>query len=170
MGGIWNRIKLAFAAFFTILFKGRLPNALQQPPQADASTPAETADDADRAVQMMALLQRDGRLVDFLMEDLASYSDAQIGTAARDVHDNCRRTFDKYVTLEAILDGREGESTTVADNIDPAAVRLIGNVSGRPPLRGTVLHRGWRVSRIQLPPLGTNAARPIVAQAEIEIA
>ena len=31
MGGVWTRLKLACAAFFTILFKGRLPAALQTP-------------------------------------------------------------------------------------------------------------------------------------------
>lgn len=169
MGGVWRRLKLAFAAFFTILFKSRLPVALQ-----DAAAPAPVAspetDLSDRAVQMMAVLQRDGRLIDFLMEDLQSYSDAQIGAAARDVHDNCRRALEKYVALEPILDGREGEAATVAEPMDPAAVRLLGNVSGHPPFRGTLVHRGWRVARMELPPLGAPAARTIVAQAEVEVA
>src|SRR5262245_64089632 len=99
MNGVWTRIKLAFAAFFTILFQGRLPAALQDTgPTAPTSTAAASSgppaapasDQPDRAVQMLALLQRDGRLVDFLMEDLATYSDAQIGAAVRDVHAGCR--------------------------------------------------------------------------------
>jgi hypothetical protein len=119
---------------------------------------------------MMTLLQRDGRLIDFLMEDLATYSDTQIGAAARDVHDNCRRALEKYVTFEPIFESREGESATVAATVDLATVRLLGNVAGRPPFRGTVVHRGWRVARIELPPLGPAATRTIVAQAEIEVA
>lgn len=179
MNGVWNRLKLAFLAFFTILFKGRLPAALhtsgssargQSPPAVDRSGPArDQRDQADRAVQMIALLQRDGRLVDFLMEDLGSYSDAQVGAAVRNVHDGCRRVLDRYLTLESIVAGREGESTAIAGPIDPGAIRLVGNAAGHPPPRGTLLHRGWRASRVDLPPLGPAASRAIVAQAEIEV-
>jgi Domain of unknown function (DUF2760) len=168
--GLWTRVKLAFAAFFTILFKGRLPAALQTPPAAAPAPAVAVSDSSDRAVQMLALLQRDGRLVDFLMEDLGAYTDAQIGTAVRDVHAGCRRALDHYVTLESILDGREGEETIVAQELDSAAIRLVGNVTGRPPFRGTLLHRGWRTSRVELPPLGGDPSRRIVAQAEVEVA
>jgi hypothetical protein len=169
---VWTRIKLAFAAFFTILFKGRLPAAFQPAGHAQAA-PAQpiAADTADRAVQMLALLQREGRLIDFVLEDLATYSDAQIGAAARDVHAGCHRVLERYVTLEAILSGREGEAVTIGQDqqIDPAAVHLVGNVAGQPPFRGTLLHPGWRASRVQLPPL-VMTGRTIVAPAEIELA
>jgi len=186
MGGVWTRLKLAFAAFFTILFKSRLPAALERdrpgtspvvaaPPTA-AAAPRTTAasappasDPSDRAVQLLALLQRDGRLVDFLMEDLASYSDAQVGAAVRDVHAGCRGVVSKYVTLDAVLPGTEGAQTTIGQDIDPATVRLVGNVTGQPPFRGTLLHRGWRATRVELPPLGAPAGRAIVAQAEVEV-
>src|SRR4051812_11002446 len=112
MNGVWTRIKLGFAAFFTIVFKGRLPVALQTAgaePQA-AAKPGSPSDSAvDAAVQPLALLQREGRFVDFAREDLAGYTDAQIGAAARDVHAGCRRVLDRYITLEAIVQGREGE-------------------------------------------------------------
>jgi hypothetical protein len=180
MDGVWTRIKLAFAAFFTILFKGRLPAALeathhqapQRPPATPASTPASGAGDtSDRAVQLLALLQREGRFIDFVREDLGTYADSQIGAAARDVHAGCRRALEQYVTLEAILPGREGESVTVGQDqpIDPAAFHLVGNVVGRPPFRGTLLHPGWRVVRVMMPPLAANG-RTIVAPAEVEIA
>jgi hypothetical protein len=119
---VWTRIKLAFAAFFTILFKGRPPVAFQTASHAGAPTQPLAADTSDRAIQMLALLQREGRLVDFVLEDLAAYSDAQIGTAARDVHAGCHRVLERYVTLEAILPGREGEVVTVGQDqqIDPS--------------------------------------------------
>jgi hypothetical protein len=171
MGGVWMRLKLAFASFFTILFKGRLPAALQKPaPVAAPAVATPAIDDLDRAVQMIALLQREGRLVDFLMEDLASYADAQVGAAVRDVHDSCRRALDRYVTLEPILGGLEGQVATMTDPLDPAAIRLVGNVTGRPPFRGTVLHRGWRASRVDLPALGGAGSRRVVAPAEVEVA
>jgi hypothetical protein len=119
---------------------------------------------------MLALLQRDGRLVDFLMEDLATYSDAQIGAAVRDVHAGCRGVVTRYVTLEPILSGKEGERTTVSADVDPAAVRLVGNTTGRPPFAGTLLHRGWRATKVELPALSAPAGRRIVGQAEVEVA
>jgi uncharacterized protein DUF2760 len=172
MGGVWTRLKLAFAAFFTILFQGRLPTALQgtRPPEpAAAASPPPVSDQSDRAIQMLALLQRDGRLIDFLMEDLAAYSDAQIGAAVRDVHAGCRGVLTRYVMLEPIFSGKEGEQTSVSQDLDPAAVRLVGNVTGRPPFPGTLLHRGWRATRMELPALGASAGRRIVAQAEVEV-
>ena len=168
---VWTRIKLAFAAFFTILFNSRLPVAFQ--PASHAGAPAQplAADTSDRAIQVLALLQREGRLIDFALEDLAAYSDAQIGAAARDVHAGCHRVLERYVTLEAILPGREGEAVTIGQDqqIDPAAFHLVGNVAGQPPFRGTLLHPGWRASRVQLPPVVTTD-RTIVAPAEIELA
>ena len=168
---VWTRIKMAFAAFFCLLFKGRLPVALLPATAVEAPAQPNMADTADRAVQMLSLLQREGRFIDFALEDLVTYSDAQIGAAARDVHAGCRRVLERYVTLEAILPGREGEAVTLGQNeqIDPAAFHLVGNVAGQPPFRGTLLHPGWRASRIQLPSLATTG-RTIVAPAEIELA
>ena len=167
---VWTRIKLAFTAFFTILFKGRLPGVPQS--AAAAAVPAQpVADSSDRALQILALLQREGRLIDFVLEDLGTYSDAQIGAAARDVHAGCHRVLERYVTLEAIVPGREGQAVTVGQDqhLDPATIHLVGNVAGQPPFRGTLLHPVWRASRVQLPPLGTTG-RTIVAPAEIELA
>jgi hypothetical protein len=172
MGGVWTRVKLAFAAFFTILFKGRLPAALQDTRPAESAAPAPSppvVDGSDRAIQMLALMQRDGRLIDFLMEDLAAYADAQIGAAVRDVHAGCRGVLTRYLNLEPILAGKEGERTSVSQDLDPASIRLVGNVTGRPPFPGTLLHHGWRVAKIELPPLGASGGRRIVAQAEVEV-
>jgi hypothetical protein len=178
--GVWPRISLAFKSFFTILFAGRLPAALQDagdqgksPASSPAVEPGPYAKDAsvDRAVQVLALLQREGRLVDFVRENLDGYSDAQIGAAARDVHAGCRRVLERYVTLEVILAGREGEPVTVGREqpIDPASFHIVGNVAGEPPFRGTLRHPGWRAVRLDLPPLAA-AGRTIVAPAEIEVA
>ena len=170
MGGVWDRIKLACVAFFSILFQGKLPAGVHDLDPRPAPPAVAPGGHSERAVQILALLQRDGRLVDFVMEDVAAYDDAQIGAAVRDVHAGCRRVLERYVTLESVLTGREGEAITVGTAIDPAAVHLVGNVTAGPPFRGTLLHRGWRVGRIELPPLGDPTARTIVAQAEIEVA
>src|SRR5260221_71878 len=82
----------------------------------------------DRAIQLLTLLQRDGRLVDFLLEDLTPYTDAQISAAVRDVHANCRRAIDRYLPLEPILADEEGMITVLGAPVDPSTVKLVGNV------------------------------------------
>src|SRR5262245_64799711 len=146
---VWTRIKLAFAAFFTILFKGCLPTALQPAARTEAPSQPIAADTHDRAVQMLALLQREGRLIDFVLEDLTTYSDAQIGAAARDVHAGCHRVLERYVTLEPILPGREGEAVTVGQDrqIDQAAFHLVGDVAGQPQIRASILDPGLGATR-----------------------
>jgi hypothetical protein len=108
-------------------------------------------------------------LIDFFTEDIAPYSDAQVGAAVRDLHQSCKQTLERYVKLEPIIASEEGQPVTVQDPVDPAAIKLIGNVTGKPPLRGLLRHRGWRVSAVSLPPLPDSTARSVVAPAEVEI-
>ena len=126
------------------------------------------ADSIDRAIQILALLQRDGRLVDFLMEDLSAYPDAQIGAAARDVHAGCRSALQRYLTLAPVIEDDEGRTVTVDRDMDPAAVKVVGNVAGSPPYRGVMRHRGWDARRVELPPLPASA-RTVLAPAEVEV-
>ena len=177
MIGFGKRFSYAFKSFFGILSSGEIPpdvtRELVQPPAQVAPVqqpaPAAAADSADRAVQMLAILQRDGRLIDFLTEDISPYPDAQIGAAVRDLHQNCKQALERYVTLEPVIPSEEGQPVTVQEPVDPAEIKLIGNISGRPPLRGLLRHRGWRVSAVNLPPLQEGAGRSVVAQAEVEI-
>jgi Domain of unknown function (DUF2760) len=184
MIGFGQRVSYAFRSFFRILSSGEIPGdvageLVKPPPQAAAAPsvpapPVEAAvekpvDSIDRAVQMLAILQRDGRLIDFFTEDIAPYSDAQVGAAVRDLHQSCKQTLERYVKLEPIIASEEGQPITVQDPVDPATIKLIGNVTGRPPLRGLLRHRGWRVSTVNLPPLPDGTARSVVAPAEVEI-
>jgi hypothetical protein len=180
MIGFGKRISYAFKSFFGILSSGALPRdvaheLIESPTETAAPAPAiaeptaPVVESTDRAVQMLAILQRDGRLIDFLTEEIAPYSDAQIGAAVRDLHENCRQSLLKYVRLEPIIASEEGQAITVQEAIDPAAIKLIGNVTGKPPLRGTLRHRGWRASQVNLPPLADGAGRTVVAPAEVEI-
>ena len=108
--------------------------------------------------------------MDFFSEEIAPYQDAQIGAAVRELHANCRKALAQYVTLEPVIDGEEDRPVTVEEGFDPASVKLVGNVAGRPPLRGLLRHRGWRVAEIKLPALpARGAARAVVAPAEVEI-
>ena len=119
---------------------------------------------------MLALLQREGRLIDFFSEDLTPYPDAQVGAAVRELHAGCRKALEQYVTLEPIIEGEEDAPVTVPAGFDPASVKLVGNVTGQAPLRGLLRHRGWRATEVELPPLAPQeSARAIVAPAEVEI-
>ncbi|MET0645425.1 MAG: DUF2760 domain-containing protein [Pyrinomonadaceae bacterium] len=188
MIGLGKRISYAARCFFSVLSRGEVPEdiAPEIAPSVDVPSPdpgpvvpklaptqaeAVPAEDSnDRAVQLLALLQRDGRLVDFLTEDIAPYQDVQIGAAVREVQANCRKALAQYVTLEPIMEGEEDRPVTVDEGFDPATVKLIGNVTGRPPLRGLLRHRGWRVTGTNLPPLSSQeTGRAIVAPAEVEI-
>ncbi len=187
MNGFWERVAFAFRCFFSILFHADIANDIAQKlvkpagpvPQA-ATIPAPsvsrlkeverpTSEASDRAVQMLALLQRDGRLIDFLAENISGYPDAQIGAAVRTVHDTCRQVLDQYVKLEPILNSEEDQPVTVPAGFDPAAIKLIGNLAGEPPVRGVLRHKGWRVKEVNLPPLPQGAGRMVVALAEVEL-
>ena len=189
MIGLGKRISYAFRCFLSIVSSGEVPEEIaaevvkiperapssleqSQPREAPAESPVARSpeDSTDRAVQVLALLQREGRLIDFFGEDISAYKDAQIGAAVRELHANCRKALDQYVKLEPVIDGEEDGPVTVEVGIEPAAIKLIGHVTGRPPLRGILRHRGWRVTEIKLPPLSTQkAGRSIVAPAEVEV-
>jgi hypothetical protein len=173
MMGFGKRLSYAFRCFFSVLTRGEIPEEIATeliPAQvAPALEQAQAMEPVDRAVQMLALLQRDGRLIDFLTEDIAPYQDAQIGAAVRDVHDSCRKAIEHYLALEPVIASDEGQPVTVEPGFDPAAIKLIGNVTGHPPLRGTLRHRGWRVAEAHLPPLPGDGGRAIIAPAEVEI-
>jgi Domain of unknown function (DUF2760) len=121
-------------------------------------------------LRLLAILQREGRLLDFLLEDISAYQDAQVGAAVRDIHRGCRKAVDEHLVLERILAGDEGQPVTVPTGFDPAAIRLTGNVTGQPPFTGTLQHHGWRVKELKLPDVGTGRDAFVVAPAEVSLA
>lgn len=139
------------------------------PPDTKKTAPAPAKSTSDAAIQLLALLQREGRLVDFLREDLQPYDDAQIGAAVRPIHQACRQILTEHITIEPVLNGQEGEEVTVPDDFDPSAIRLTGNVSGDPPFRGALRHAGWRAVQIKLPAQPAGQDPKIIAPAEVEI-
>jgi hypothetical protein len=138
-------------------------------PSPQTSQPPQTSPQS--AVQMLAILQREGRLVDFLREDLGPYSDDQIGAAVRSIHQGCRAALQEHLDLRPILEEAEGNEVPVPPDFDPRAIRLTGNVSGDPPFKGILKHHGWRVVRIDLPRISTLQETDwILTPAEVEIA
>jgi hypothetical protein len=87
----------------------------------------------------------------------------------RSIHTSCRQVLDRYMKLEPVLSSEEDQPVTVPQGFDPAAIKLVGNVAGEPPLRGLLRHRGWRVTEVNLPSLPQGTGRTIVAPAEVEI-
>lgn len=132
-----------------------------------AEPPPEKVHAAGLAV--LSLLQREGRLVDFLREDVAAFSDAEIGAAARVVHAGSRKVLDQYLTLEAVLKDAEGASVTVPAGFNAERIRLTGNVAGEPPFRGTLKHHGWVATAVRFPTVSSSLDARIIAPAEVEL-
>lgn len=169
-----TRLWFAWVAFFKILFDGKFAAQCYPPPRLAAPKeepkkiePPKPSNDP--ALQLLALLQREGRLVDFLEEDIASAADDQIGAAARVVHQGCRKALREHVKLASVREEEEGAKLTLPEGFSAAEVKLTGNVSGKGPHEGTLRHKGWKVTEIKLPtPVDGHDAR-VIAQAEVEL-
>ncbi len=163
-----SRILLAFRAFFAILFGRPLPKEIKPAPAPRPQPPAPAKPNPAHALQLLAILQRDSRILDFLMEDIAAFEDDQIGAAVRSLHDQARDSLARYLSLQPVIDGVEGAYTRPA-TADPAAVKFIGNVPAAKPEGGTLRHKGWRAAKMDLPALTPGQDASIIAPAEIEI-
>jgi hypothetical protein len=123
----------------------------------------------DSALQLLALLQQEARLIDFLQEDAQSFSDAEVGAAARVVHGGARKVLRENFVIDAIRAESEGSSVTLLPGFNNHEMRLSGNVVGEPPFKGHLLHRGWRVTSITLPKVSAGHDLTIIAPAELEL-
>ncbi|MBR7962970.1 DUF2760 domain-containing protein [Burkholderia vietnamiensis] len=143
------------------------PAAAAAPVKAPAPELREASPQA--ALQLLGLLQRDARFIDFVEEDIAGYADADIGAAARLVHDGCRAALHEHFTIVPVRDEAEGARVTLPAGFDATAVRVTGNVVGSAPFTGTVSHRGWRVADVRLPKLTGSHDASVIAPAEVEL-
>lgn len=172
----FKRISIAFGSFFSTLsnpgYAARVLDLRQHDELAPAPAPApaplkEASPDA--ALQLLALLQRDARLIDFIQEDLSGYSDADIGGAARVVHAGCSKVLREHFTLVPVRPEAEGSRITLNECFDARAIRLTGNVVGQAPFQGSLSHRGWRATETRLPKLADSHDATVLAQAEVEL-
>ena len=183
----FKRVSLAFGSFFSTLSNAGYAARVQDlrehgdaaPTPAPAAAPApapvapapaplkETSPDA--ALQLLALLQREARLIDFAQESLTGYSDADIGSAARLVHEGCAKVLREHFTLAPVRSEAEGNRITLDAGFDARAVRLTGNVVGQAPFTGALSHRGWRATEVRLPKLASGHDASVLAQAEVEL-
>lgn len=157
-----NRLLKAFKAFYDVLLgKGCDVKKIEEPPKN-----AEGKSDPSH-LQLLALLQHSGRFIDFLKEDIKSYSDADIGVAVRKIHADCADCLEQLVTIRPLIDENEGSKITVGVGYDPTTIKLVGNVK-EPPFTGVVVHRGWKAHKKSLPK-SANIVHEVIAPAEIEI-
>lgn len=181
---------IAFLCFFRVLFGKPLPQEAVQFLPEGAPEPRQLPEPAkpvevkkepekpklniaqhhrDGALALLALLQREGRFVDFVRDSVDGASDADIGAAAREVHRGCRKVLDQHLSFEPVMPGEEEAKVAVPKGFDPAEVRLIGEAKGEPPYRGTLRHHGWRVVDAKLPTLAEGIDRAVIAPAEVEL-
>ncbi len=164
---------LAFRTFFRIFkdqqFASGVEALVEEAPALDSlSEPAAPA--RSEALTLLSTLQREARLLDFLMENLEGYSDAQVGAAARDVHRDSAEVVRRLFAPEALRQEGEGQSIEIAAGFDPTALRLTGNVQGEAPYRGTLRHHGWRAGRCDLPSwAGAEDSAMVLGAAEVEL-
>jgi hypothetical protein len=175
-----TRLWFAWACFFRVLFDGRFaadcfaartgPPALPAPPPS-APTPPPQAPTHEAALQLLALFQREGRLVDFLEQDVTAFPDAEVGAAARVVHQGCRKALHAHARLVPVREEEEGTRVTLPQGFSPSEVKLSGNVAGSGPYTGTLRHRGWRVVDLSLAQAVAAAKSDlhVVAPAEVEL-
>jgi hypothetical protein len=188
-----SRIWLAIRIFFLVLFQGAVARQVAEvlkKRQLEAISPAASKVEAkapekpepkpaakpaakpvrSEAVTLLATLQREARFVDFIMESLDGFSDAQIGAAVRDVHRDCAKVLARLFAIRCVLDQEEGSAVEVPPGFDAGRYRLTGNVVGDPPFRGRLVHHGWEAEEVQLPAWsGTQHSARIVAPVEVEL-
>lgn len=177
-----TRLWFAWLCFVRVLFDARFAAAVwgvrqlpgpQAPPAVapspPAPPPAPKVDTNGSALQLVALFQREGRLVDFLQQDIASFPDADVGVAARVVHEGCRRALRSHATVDPVRTEAEGARITLSAGFAADEVKLVGDVRGEPPYTGVVRHRGWRVTRLDLPKAVGGHDPHVIAPAEVEL-
>ena len=125
--------------------------------------------DGEGALHLLSLFQSEGRLVDFIQEDVAQFSDDEIGAAARVVHKGLKKTFEEHFTAEPVLAHEEGDAVTVEEGFQPQEIQLLGQVASAGPFKGTLVHQGWRVTDIRLPQTVEGRDSRILAAAQVEM-
>ena len=178
MGRLVLAFKLLFVTLSDKVFAERaavLFDPSKAAPAAPATVPAvkpvpQPTPARNDAITLLAVLQREARLVDFLKEDVSAYADAQVGAAVRDVHRDAAAALERLFALRPVLEQPEGSDVAIPANPDAARLRLVGNLGGQTPPRGRLQHAGWQATKIELPQFtGAADAAKIVAPAEVEV-
>ncbi len=162
---IWLTIRIGWRALRQAAYAEQAAQLLEPP----APRPEEKKLPSAEPLRLLTLLQREGRLLDFLLEDIHGYTNEQIGAAVRDIHLNCHKVLEEHLVLVPVFDQAEGAAVEVPAGFDPSAIRLTGNVTGQPPFHGTLQHHGWRVQELKLTPPAQGQDPFVVQSAEVEL-
>ena len=144
-----------------------LPKPVPVPVKAEPTLPPEK--EHASALVLLSMLQREGRLIDFLQENVASFPDADVGAAARIVHEGCRKVVQQYLALKPVLPEGEGARVNVPAGFDAQRIRLTGNVAGQPPFAGSLKHHGWVTTEVKFPTVSPAMDPRVLAPAEVEL-
>jgi hypothetical protein len=168
----FNRLAIAFK----LIFSGQYARTLLQPTdketeQAPATQPHNTASQPnyDSALQLLAVLQKEGRLIDFIQEDVNQFSDEQVAAAARVVHQGVKKALNEHASFSPATTESEGGRVSLSPDFNRNQYRLTGNVSGVGPFNGTLIHKGWHVDRLSLPEIVSVTDLNYIAAAEVEV-
>lgn len=169
------RVRVGFACLGRALgdseFARKAEALLEQKEEPAPPKPVEPPPERKHAsgLFVLAMLQREGRLIDFLQEDMAAFADADIGAAARVVHAGCRKVLAQCLTLEPVLRDAEGAAVTIPAGFDANRIRLTGNIAGQPPFRGSLKHHGWATTSVRFPSSSDALDPRVIAPAEVEL-
>jgi hypothetical protein len=167
--GSLARLGLAWRAFVGVLGDAALADRVRPLLEPAAPQEKKPAKRSAEPLRLLALLQREGRLLDFLLEDIKGAPDELVGAGVRELHRKAQVVLKDHLVLEPVLPQSEGANVEVPPNFDPSAIRLTGNVTGQPPFRGTLQHHGWRVKDYNLPALPEGQDPFVLAPAEVEL-
>lgn len=129
----------------------------------------KTKEEDNSHLRLLELLQKEGRLIDFIKEDISQFSDAQIGAAVRTVHRECAKSLEEFVTIRPLMQESEGAQVLVPQGYDTQAIKIVGKVKGNPPYQGILRHKGWKAHKHSLPKSTENKESAVICPAEIEI-
>ena len=120
-------------------------------------------------LMLLQSLQDSARFIDFLKEDIQFFTDAQVGAAARKIHQDCASLIEELITLRPVKDESEGTVIQIMKGYDPSEIKVVGMVKGEPPYTGVLVHRGWKACKRSLPKRTSQQNLAIICPAEVEI-
>lgn len=169
--GFFARLGLAFKVLGDASLASKLMQIIEKPEPEKVAAPKVIPQEKTHAsgLFVLSVFQQDGRLIDFLQQDVAPFSDEEVGAAARVVHGGCRKALERLVTPMRVLKDEEGATVTVPAGFDANRIRLTGNVTGQPPFKGALKHHGWVATELKFPTLAENMDYRVLAPAEVEL-
>ncbi|MCE2983549.1 MAG: DUF2760 domain-containing protein [Parachlamydia sp.] len=157
-------LKLAFKAFMKAYHQPEKAEEFLKEPEAKQIESVEPTH-----LRLLYHLQQSGRLIDFLKEDITSFSDAQVGAVVRKIHADCAKLVEDLITVRPLRDEQEGASIQILKGYDPSEIKIVGNVKGEPPFSGILVHRGWKAHKRSLPKKMGEMNQDVICPAEVEI-